>query len=74
MLGALLAPREVAPTRALKRSDRDGDGLFDDDETEVYGTDPDNSDSDGTDPRTPNGAPAGCAEGQTPCGGSALTS
>jgi hypothetical protein len=32
-----------------QRPDRDGDGLFDDDETDVYGTDPDNPDTDGDD-------------------------
>jgi hypothetical protein len=49
------------------RPDRDGDGLYDDDETDVYGTDPDNPDTDGdgdgdglevyngTDPLIPNG-------------------
>lgn len=43
LLGALLP----ATTRAAQRSDRDNDGLFDDDETNVYGTDPDIPDSDG---------------------------
>src|SRR5919199_1678950 len=50
-----------------RRPDSDGDGLFDDDETGVYGTDPNNPDTDGdgvddgqevfdgTDPLTPNG-------------------
>src|SRR5690349_15104721 len=52
-------------TASQQRPDRDGDGLYDDDETDVYGTDPDNPDSDGdgvddgqevydgTDPATP---------------------
>ena len=31
----------------MERSDRDADGLYDDDETDVYGTDPDNQDTDG---------------------------
>jgi hypothetical protein len=31
---------------AVQRSDRDGDGLFDDDEANVYGTNPDNPDTD----------------------------
>jgi hypothetical protein len=30
-----------------ERPDSDGDGLYDDDETDVYGTDPDNPDTDG---------------------------
>jgi hypothetical protein len=33
--------------RAQPRPDRDGDGLYDDDETDVYGTNPDVSDTDG---------------------------
>jgi hypothetical protein len=84
VLGALLT-RTGAASVLAQRSDRDGDGLFDDDETDVYGTNPDNPDSDGdgtddgqevfdgTDPLTPNGgggaAPAGCPAGQTDCGG-----
>jgi hypothetical protein len=32
---------------STERSDRDGDGLYDDDETDVYFTDPDDPDSDG---------------------------
>jgi hypothetical protein len=39
------APADPDPDPA-GRSDRDGDGLYDDDETDVYGTDPDNSDTD----------------------------
>lgn len=37
-------PEDEADT---ERPDRDGDGLYDDDETDVYGTDPDNPDTDG---------------------------
>jgi hypothetical protein len=44
LLGGLLAPRLA---RAVQRPDRDGDGLFDDDEELVYGTNPDVFDSDG---------------------------
>jgi hypothetical protein len=43
-LAALLSPRLA---RGAQRSDRDGDGLFDDDETDVYGTNPDVYDTDG---------------------------
>ena len=62
----LFVPFFFAPF-AMAQSDRDGDGLFDDDETSVYGTDPDVPDTDGdgpddgqevfdgTDPLTPNG-------------------
>jgi hypothetical protein len=78
---ALLAGGEVAPVRAAQRPDRDGDGLYDDDEVEVYGTNPDVFDTDGdgvgdgeevylgTDPRTPAGGNAGCPAGQALCGG-----
>jgi hypothetical protein len=67
LLGGLLA-RRGSPARAAQRSDRDGDGLFDDDEVNVYGTNPDLYDSDGdgsgdgeevylgTDPRMPGAA------------------
>lgn len=67
LVAGLLPLRGVAPARAAQRPDRDGDGLYDDDETDVYGTDPDNPDTDGdgsddgqevfdgTDPFTPNG-------------------
>jgi hypothetical protein len=77
VLAGLLSPRLA---RAAMQPDRDGDGLFDDDETGVYGTDPDNPDSDGdgvddgqevydgTDPLTPQGG-AGCGAGLTNCGG-----
>ena len=44
VLTGLLSPRLA---RAAQRSDRDGDGLFDDDETNVYGTNPDVFDTDG---------------------------
>jgi hypothetical protein len=48
-LGALLARGSLLPTtvRAALQADRDGDGLFDDDEVNVYGTNPDVSDTDG---------------------------
>jgi hypothetical protein len=71
LLGGLLSPRLA---RAAQRPDRDGDGLYDDDEVGVYGTNPDLFDSDGdgvgdgeevylgTDPLTPDG-------GQTLTGG-----
>lgn len=67
LAGGLLAGG-VMPARAAQRSDRDGDGLFDDDEVNVYGTNPDLYDTDGdgsgdgeevylgTDPRTPGAA------------------
>jgi hypothetical protein len=65
------------PTRAAQRLDSDNDGLYDDDETNIYGTKPDVADTDGdgdddglevyngTDPLTP----AGCAAGQALCAG-----
>jgi hypothetical protein len=43
VLAGLVSPRL---TRAMQ-ADRDGDGLFDDDEVEVYGTNPDIYDTDG---------------------------
>lgn len=46
MLGAMFSQRGGAPARA-QRLDSDQDGLFDDDETNVYGTRPDLSDTDG---------------------------
>jgi hypothetical protein len=50
LVGALLTRRGIAPLGAAQRSDRDGDGLFDDDEVAVYGTNPDlfDTDRDGT--------------------------
>jgi hypothetical protein len=75
LLGVVWTRGGVAPTRAAQRPDRDGDGLFDDDETDVYGTNPDNPDSDGdgiddgqevfdgTDPLTPNGGAQPPADG-----------
>ncbi len=46
LAAGLLAQRGAAPARALQ-PDRDGDGLYDDDETDVYGTNPDVFDTDG---------------------------
>lgn len=43
-LAGLLSPRLA---RGAQRSDRDFDGLYDDDETSVYGTNPDIYDTDG---------------------------
>jgi hypothetical protein len=66
---------------AAQRPDRDNDGLYDDDEMEVYGTNPDVYDTDGdgvgdgeevylgTDPLTPAGGNAGCPAGQVSYGG-----
>ena len=63
----LTQPQSFAPHPVQLRPDRDDDGLFDDDETDVYGTDPDDPDSDGdgvgdgqevydgTDPAVPSG-------------------
>jgi hypothetical protein len=47
LVSGLLTRRAATPIRAWQRPDRDGDGLFDDDETEVYGTNPDVFDTDG---------------------------
>ncbi len=47
LLGGLLTQRGLSPTVAAPGDDRDGDGLFDDDETGGYGTDPDQPDTDG---------------------------
>lgn len=47
LAGGVLAGLLPGVTRAAQRSDRDQDGLFDDDETDVYGTNPDISDTDG---------------------------
>ena len=43
-LASLVSPRWA---RGAQRSDRDWDGLYDDDETDVYGTNPDVYDTDG---------------------------
>jgi hypothetical protein len=80
LLGGLLTRAGSAPARA-QRSDRDGDQLYDDDETNVYGTNPDNPDSDcdgvrdgpeiyyGTDPLGPPGCVPACPAGQARCFG-----
>jgi hypothetical protein len=47
VLGALLSQGLPAAVSARQRPDRDADGLFDDDETGVYGTNPDVFDTDG---------------------------
>jgi hypothetical protein len=48
LLAAVIVQRASGPVRAMQdRPDRDGDGLFDDDETDVYGTNPDVFDTDG---------------------------
>jgi hypothetical protein len=77
----LIVPQSIGTHPLQQRPDRDGDGLFDDDETEVYGTDPDNPDSDGdgpddgqevfdgTDPASPAESPVQCPDGATPVGG-----
>lgn len=64
-----------------ERPDADSDGLYDDDETDVYGTDPGTADTDGdgpddgqevydgTDPLTPNSDEPYCPDGQEPVGG-----
>ena len=77
----LAAPQGIGALPLQQRPDRDGDGLFDDDETDVYGTDPDNPDSDGdgaddgqevyngTDPSIPAELPVQCPDGATPTGG-----
>jgi hypothetical protein len=76
-----MVPQTIATYPLQQRPDRDGDGLFDDDETDVYGTDPDNPDSDGdgsddgqevydgTDPVSPAESPVQCPDGATPVGG-----
>jgi hypothetical protein len=81
MVGGLLSAIRVAPLRAAQPSDRDGDQLYDDDETNVYGTNPDSPDSDcdgvldgpeiyyGTDPLGPPGCAPTCPVGQAICGG-----
>jgi hypothetical protein len=47
LVAGLLAWHGAAPARTLQRPDSDGDGLYDDDEVEVYGTKPDVADTDG---------------------------
>ncbi len=47
LLGGLLTQRAVTRTPAAQPADRDGDGLYDDDEVDVYDTDPDHDDTDG---------------------------
>jgi Bacterial TSP3 repeat len=81
LIGGLLARHGAGSANAAQRPDRDGDGLYDDDETDVYGTDPDNPDTDGdgiddgqevfdgTDPRTPAGGNGGDG-----CGGACAPS
>lgn len=81
-LGAAFLTRYGSVTaNAAQRPDRDNDGLYDDDETDVYGTDPNNPDTDGdgiddgqevfdgTDPRVPNGGNGGDG-----CGGACAAS
>jgi Bacterial TSP3 repeat len=46
LVGGVFASRHLAPA-AAQRPDSDGDGLYDDDETGVYGTDPNRYDTDG---------------------------
>jgi hypothetical protein len=72
LLGGVLSRPGTLPARAAQRPDRDGDGLYDDDEENVYGTDPDVYDTDGdgvgdgeevyvgTDPLDGGGGGAGC--------------
>jgi hypothetical protein len=79
LLGGLLTHRATVPA-AAQRPDRDGDGLYDDDETDIYGTNPDVYDTDGdgvgdgeevyvgTDPRPPVGGGGACPAGQADCG------
>ncbi len=71
----------AAPALSQQRPDRDHDGLYDNDETDIYGTNPDNPDSDGdgvddgqevydrTNPLAPNGSAASCPDGATPRNG-----
>src|SRR4051812_21673609 len=47
MLAGLLGYRGAASASALQRPDSDGNGLYDDDESFLYGTDPFGYDSDG---------------------------
>ena len=46
LLGGLLAQRGSSSALAAQRADTDGDGLFDDDEANIYGTDPFSYDTD----------------------------
>ncbi len=67
VLGGVLGSVTLGAANAMARPDRDGDGLYDDDETDVYGTNPDVYDTDGdgvgdgeevyvgTDPLVPEG-------------------
>ncbi len=81
--GLLAALVPASAARAAQRADTDGDGLFDDDETNLYGTDPTVFDTDcdgvgdgeedflGTDPLDGDcgaAAPAPCPAGQFDCG------
>jgi hypothetical protein len=47
MLAGLIGYRGAVSASALQRLDSDGDGLYDDDESFIYGTDPFGYDSDG---------------------------
>ena len=76
-IGAGMQSPGLAPYLSQREPDRDGDGLYDDDERNVYGTDPGNPDTDGdgpddgqevydgTDPLTPNQPLITCPFGQT---------
>jgi hypothetical protein len=46
LFGGVLAQRGSSFARAAQRADTDGDGLYDDDEVNLYGTDPFNYDTD----------------------------
>jgi hypothetical protein len=84
LIAGLLPLRRTSPVRAAQRPDRDGDGLYDDDETDIYFTNPDVYDTDGDGVGdgeevylgtnllvNENAAPppTGCAAGLTDCGG-----
>jgi len=70
LLGGFFVQRGTTPTWAAAQADGDSDGLYDDDEANVYGTDPFTFDTDGdgmgdgeeiylgTDPLTAGGSPA----------------
>ena len=47
--GQQAPPPQQAPPQEQQRSDRDCDGLYDDDEIDVYGTNPKEADTDGDD-------------------------